>query len=209
MSEEQKRIIQGSLFTEEEIPTVEDSSTRKIDSRIKFNISKKATLDRLNQIANNFDIPRNVLLNQLIEIGLPILEKRYGLYSNEEEQNIINQKDELIESLHKTIEIQNKQLELFQNQIMLNFQAIRNELLHINSSTSIQEYINSSTYEHLKFLLNMFIATNNAGTLPEELSERYDNRIAAQFKEKKDNAVRDYKLSKMLFVNNKEQGDKE
>lgn len=209
MSNEKNKIIQESLFTEEEVPTVEDSSTRKIDSRIKFNISKKATLDRLNQIANNFDIPRNVLLNQLIEIGLPILEKRYGLYSNEEAQNIINQKDELIESLQRTIEIQNKQLELFQNQIMLNFQAIRNELLHINSSTSIQEYINSSTYEHLKFLLNMFIATNNAGTLPEELSERYDNRIAAQFKEKKDNAVRDYKLSKMLFVNNKEQGDKE
>lgn len=208
MSNDNKKIIQESLFTEEECPTIKKEE-QLTDPRIMLRIKTVALNKLLNEVVSQSKSVRNDVLNTALEIGLPILAKRYGMYSQDEEQNIINQKDELIESLHKTIEIQNKQLELFQNQIMLNFQAIRNELLHINSSTSIQEYINSSTYEHLKFLLNMFIATNNAGTLPEELSERYDNRIAAQFKEKKDNAVRDYKLSNMLFVNNKEQGDKE
>ena len=180
----------------------------KFPSRVRLTTMKIDTVKRLWKIHDERNMSMNFLLNQAIERGLPILERLYNNYSNSDEQNIINQKDELIEALQRTIEIQNKQLELFQNQMLQYFKVIRDELLHINASTSIQEYINSSTYQHLKFLLNMFIATNNAGTLSEELSERYDNRIATQFEERKNKAVADYILRKKRFVNSEKESDK-
>ena len=82
-----------------------------------------------------------------------------------------------------------------------NLKTLNKQLLEINASTSIQEYINSSTYEHLKFLLNIFIATQGAGSMSDELSHQYDNRVASQFKEKKEEALTDYYLSKSKVYN--------
>lgn len=83
------------------------------------------------------------------------------------------------------------------------YQSLRDELTHINATVSIQEYINSSTYEHLKFLLDIFIATQGAGRMSKELSRSYDNRIAEQFLEKKIDALSNYKkTNKVNFTKN-------
>lgn len=211
-------IKQESLFTEEEVPTVElptSTKKRKQENRIQCFIDRTNTLDRINFLSENFNTPRNVIFNQLIEVGLPILEKRYNIYSSSDEQNIINQKDAIIEEQKKMIEDlkeQNQNLTSIIAKLDSSIKSLNNNLIDINASVSIQEYINSSTYEHLKFLLKIFIATQGAGALSEELSNQYDNRIASQFKDKKEEALTNYHLSKSKvyneFVNKNRKDDK-
>ena len=106
-NDSKQNIKQESLFTEEEVPTVElptSTKKRKVESRLRCDINNKKSLDRINFLSENFNTPRNVIFNQLIEVGLPILEKRYNIYSSSDEQNIINQKDAIIEEQKKMIE---------------------------------------------------------------------------------------------------------
>lgn len=212
MKENNNKIHQESLFTEEECPTVDTSinkKPRKEEHRIQCYITNKKSLERINKLSEAFSVPRNNLLNQLIEIALPILEKRYNVFSSTEEQNLLNQKDELIQAQQKTIENLLHQISIYESKTEKYFLAIRDELTHINATTSIQEYINSSTYEHLKFLLNIFIATQGAGKMSEELSRSYDNRIAEQFLEKKIDALSNFKkTNKVQFVKTKEGDEK-
>lgn len=207
MSKEQKRIIQESLFTEEEVPSIEEPEQLS-DPRIMLRIKTIELNKLLNQVVSQSKSVRNDVLNTALEIGLPILAKRYGMFSGTEEQEIIKQKEELIQAQQKTIDILTEQNATLQNQMLKNFKAIRDELTHINATTSIQEYINSSTYEHLKLLLNIFIATNNAGTLSEELSDTYDNRIASQFLERKMDALNNFKKPINIQFTKSKEGDK-
>lgn len=213
-NDNKQNIKQESLFTEEEVPTVEQSS-RKEAHRFNCRINKIDTINRIDSISTKFDIPRNIVFNQILELGLPILERRYNIYSGTEEQNIINQKDAIIEEQKKMIEDlkeQNQNLTSIIAKLDSSIKSLNNNLIDINASVSIQEYINSSTYEHLKFLLKIFIATQGAGALSEELSNQYDNRIASQFKEKKEEALINYHLSKSKvyneFVNKNRKDDK-
>lgn len=218
-NDNKQNIIQESLFKEDELESIESGSSqtkkRKFESRLRCDINNKKSLDRINFLSENFNTPRNVIFNQLIEVGLPILEKRYNIYSSSDEQNLINQKDAIIEEKNKIIDEQNEQIKNLTSIIAKldsNIKSLNNNLIDINASVSIQEYINSSTYEHLKFLLKIFIATQGAGALSEELSNQYDNRIASQFKEKKEEALTNYHLSKSKvyneFVNKNRKDDK-
>lgn len=178
---------------------------RQVPSRIRLNSISVDTVNRLCKLHDEKNVSMNKLLNELIEVGLPMLERKYHNYSNNDEENIINQQNEVIQLLKEKNNLLESELKELRRMFDKKLDAIRDELTHINATVSIQEYINSSTYEHLKFFLNIFIATQGAGKMSEELSRLYDNRIAEQFLEKKIKA-----LSKFLFKNdNVYLGDKE
>ncbi len=177
----------------------------KQSNRINFYINKKQTLEDVNLLSSKFNESRNSIINQSLEIGLPILKKRYGVMTGSDEQKLINLQEEIIRSQQVAIEALQSEIKELKDDKQKYYQSLRDELTHINATVSIQEYINSSTYEHLKFFLNIFIATQGAGKMSEELSRSYDNRIAEQFLEKKIKA-----LSNFLFKNdNVYLGDKE
>ena len=138
-----------------------------------------------------------------------MLEKKYSIISESEEQQILNHQLEINHLLQEQNKILLDEIQELKNDKQNYYQSLRDELTHINATTSIQEYINSSTYEHLKFLLNIFIATQGAGKMSEELSRSYDNRIAEQFLEKKIDALSNFKkTNKVQFVKTKEGDEK-
>ena len=212
MKENNNKIHQESLFTEEECPTVEDLSKnnpRKEEHRFNTRLTSLDSIKRINNLLNTYSIPRNTLFNEIIEMGLPLVERKYGILTKSEEQSIINNLTEIIESLKQQNQILLDEIQELKNDKQNYYQSLRDELTHINATTSIQEYINSSTYEHLKFLLNIFIATQGAGKMSEELSRSYDNRIAEQFLEKKIDALSNFKkTNKVQFVKTKEGDEK-
>ena len=207
-----RNIIQESLFTEEECPTVESQSPkecRKEEHRFNTRLTSLDSIKRINNLLEQYSIPRNTLFNEIIEMGLPLVERKYGILTKSEEQSIINNLTEIIETLKQQNKILLDEIQELKNDKQNYYQSLRDELTHINATTSIQEYINSSTYEHLKFLLNIFIATQGAGKMSEELSRSYDNRIAEQFLEKKIDALSNFKkTNKVQFVKTKEGDEK-
>jgi len=212
MKENNNKIHQESLFTEEECPTVDSQSPkefRKEEHRFNTRLTSLDSIKRINNLLEQYSIPRNTLFNEIIEMGLPLVERKYGILSKSEEQSIINNLTEIIETLKQQNKILLDEIQELKNDKQNYYQSLRDELTHINATTSIQEYINSSTYEHLKFLLNIFIATQGAGKMSEELSRSYDNRIAEQFLEKKIDALSNFKkTNKVQFVKTKEGDEK-
>lgn len=182
-----------------------ESDGRQVPSRIRLNSISVDSVNRLCRLHDEKNVSMNKLLNELIEVGLPMLERKYHNYSNNDEENIINQQNEVIQLLKEKNNLLESELKELRRMFDKKLDAIRDELTHINATVSIQEYINSSTYEHLKFLLNIFIATQGAGRMSEELSRSYDNRIAEQFLERKLDALKNF----LLKYNNFYLGDKE
>ena len=186
-----------------------ESDGRQVPSRIRLNSISVDSVNRLCKLHDEKNVSMNKLLNELIEVGLPMLERKYHNYSNNDEENIINQQNEVIQLLKEKNNLLESELKELRRMFNEKLDAIRDELTHINATVSIQEYINSSTYEHLKFLLNIFIATQGAGKMSEELSRSYDNRIAEQFLEKKIDALSNFKkTNKVQFVKTKEGDEK-